>query len=730
MIVLSPCVLVSWRSSWGLPCCLVLLFLACFGGPTIAFGRLQGKVLATASERWTDSAIQKDRKTASSDFDRSVDEERPPLDDEVRGLLIPSTTATPQRFFDRSDFTSTNKALLSAPPAPPSAYRSTELSSVLIAVDDVGDGFGNLIRGGTGATGLFTNYVLTEDIKRALASPGSGGGPRRASDFSGFPMKSLTCRTSLSAFGDFSKKTGIQYVIPTGVDDSIALASMLAESRRSVSGPLAGVFALVAEDPGLYRVLDHKWLCDQLLRGGSMMSTAEKVPLKHRGEAAMATSFPRLPGLSSSIDHSSDSLGVVPRSPSWAGSWGEDGGGEQEGEILLPETLPIREDTLEDCYRLIAEAVRQGVPAFVKVAFGTWGGEGVTKVGSVREFEAAVRKMGEEKKAAEQEKCKQGFLAACGGGEGGIVRGCCSSPRGGKENVSEKLGEFVVSSTSGNSRSSSAPGEENIYPLLEEDVAIVSEHPLSRGHPSTPRQDRLPLQSADTPPDQQHLILQKGVPGEVIECHAIYWRGELVSAHMTRTNEEVVKHISAHSFDLSLGAWSPAAMFQAKQLPTNFALNDENARDHLVTALQRIGRASRRSWEGSSAEGSPKNAGSTNTGYTGMMNVEFIIPKDQKTDTFVIDPVLGPTLLEINPRFGGFIHGAIGSGLLEDYMNLLVAAGAGAAAERVGPSALPPREEWPLIRSDNHVPPSDMLSHNPLGFHVRNLARLFSVRSL
>lgn len=103
------------------------------------------------------------------------------------------------------------------------------------------------------------------------------------------------------------------------------------------SNKSAQLKALVCKDPELYRILDDKWRCDQLLR-----------------------EFPA------------------------------------RKLLELPETVLIKESeekNVRQCRALLAECSGEEMPCFVKVAFGTSSGSGVVKVRSVCEFEDAVVKL-------------------------------------------------------------------------------------------------------------------------------------------------------------------------------------------------------------------------------------------------------------------------------------------------------------------------------------------------
>jgi len=207
------------------------------------------------------------------------------------------------------------------------------------------------------------------------------------------------------------------------------------------------------------------------------------------------------------------------------------------------------------------------------------------------------------------------------------------------------------------------------------------------------------LQPADTAGEEQRLILQQGHPGDVHAGQAIFFQGELVACYLTKENPEMIHCLGAHRTDMMLGRWAPGA--KGRTLKIQLPVGDDRARNALLSALLRIGAA---------------------TGYTGMMDAEFLISRDPATGAMVGDEA---TLLEINARFAGAIHSTLGSGFIQDYMGLLAALAAGAPSRD-----LPLRSQWPLIRSDGHEPQSDFLEHNPIGWSLRNLGQLATLRHL
>jgi len=208
-----------------------------------------------------------------------------------------------------------------------------------------------------------------------------------------------------------------------------------------------------------------------------------------------------------------------------------------------------------------------------------------------------------------------------------------------------------------------------------------------------------PLQPADTPGSEQHLILQEGHPGDVHEGQALFYKGQLVSCYLTRENPEVIDCLGEQRTEMSLGRLAPGA--KEKTLSLQLPLTDDRTRDAMLNALHCIGVAAE---------------------YTGMVGVEFIIARDPETGVMTDDEA---TVLEINARFSGGIHSTMGSGMIQDYMGLLAA-----VAHGVPDDKLPGHNDWPLVRSDGHIPQSDFLKYNPVGWHLRNLDQLLSVRHM
>merc|ERR1719401_2884063 len=157
--------------------------------------------------------------------------------------------------------------------------------------------------------------------------------------------------------------------------------------------------------------------------------------------------------------------------------------------------------------------------------------------------------------------------------------------------------------------------------------------------------------------------------------------------------------LGSHRTSMMLGRLAPGAKERALSL--QLRVDDGRARNAILAALQRVGAA---------------------TGYTGVVGAEFLINRDPATGVMTDDQA---TLLEINARFSGGIHSTLGSGFIQDYMGLLAALAAGTP----GPD-LPLRGQWPLVRSDGHEPQSDFLAYNPVGWSVRNLGQLATVRHM
>jgi len=206
-------------------------------------------------------------------------------------------------------------------------------------------------------------------------------------------------------------------------------------------------------------------------------------------------------------------------------------------------------------------------------------------------------------------------------------------------------------------------------------------------------------QPADTSGAEQQLILQQGHPGDVHEGQAIFYRGELVACYLTKENPEMIHSLGEHRTAMTLGRLAPGA--RGRTLKLQLCVDDERTRNAMLSALHRIGAA---------------------TGYTGMMGAEFVISRDPATGVMTDDEA---TLLEINARFSGGIHSTLGSGFIQDYMGLLAAQVAGTPSRD-----LPLRSEWPLVRSDGHEPQSDFLKYNPVGWSLRNLGQLATVRHM
>jgi len=206
-------------------------------------------------------------------------------------------------------------------------------------------------------------------------------------------------------------------------------------------------------------------------------------------------------------------------------------------------------------------------------------------------------------------------------------------------------------------------------------------------------------QPPGTPGEEQVLILQVGHPGDVFEGQAIFFEGELVACYITRENPDMIHDLGNHRTDMMLGRWAPSA--KENTLRLQLRVEDERTRNAIVSALHRIGAA---------------------TGYTGVVGAEFLINRDPVTGVMIDEQA---TLLEVNARFSGGIHSTLGSGFIQDYTGLLAAVVAGTPSRD-----LPLRNQWPLVRSDGHEPQSDFLAHNPLGWSVRNLGQLATVRHM
>jgi len=276
-----------------------------------------------------------------------------------------------------------------------------------------------------------------------------------------------------------------------------------------------------------------------------------------------------------------------------------------EHGVAQPRTLPVRADTADACRELVEENAARGNPCFVKRTFDTCAGDGVVKVTSFVEYQAALKR---------------------------LSGGCGAQPCG-------TLGET------------------------------------------------------------QQLILQQGHPGDVHEGQAIFYKGELVACYLTKENPEMIANLGEHRKAMMWGRLAPGAKDKSSKL--QLSVEDERTRDAMLSALHRIGGA---------------------TGYTGMIGAEFVISRDPQTGVMTDDEA---TLLEINARFSGGIHSTLGSGFIQDYMGLLAA-----LVEGTPSCALPLRNEWPLVRSDGHEPQSDFLAYNPMGWCVRNLGQLATVRHM
>jgi len=185
------------------------------------------------------------------------------------------------------------------------------------------------------------------------------------------------------------------------------------------------------------------------------------------------------------------------------------------------------------------------------------------------------------------------------------------------------------------------------------------------------------LQPAETPASLQDLILQEGDLGVVFASQAIFHQGHLVSCYFTQVDPAILPMLCNLRKEMLLGRWNP----HRKRLPPNLRANwlkgtsdiCPDATQQMIGVLQRLGAA---------------------THYTGMMDVEFFISlglSGRITSGSVA------TVLEVNPRFSGFLQATIGSGFIEDYMQLLTRHVQGDVERYLG-------EDWPRIRSKNHQP--------------------------
>merc|ERR1712217_153481 len=201
------------------------------------------------------------------------------------------------------------------------------------------------------------------------------------------------------------------------------------------------------------------------------------------------------------------------------------------------------------------------------------------------------------------------------------------------------------------------------------------------------------LQSADTPDCEVKIIFQEGHPGLIFGSQSIFYKGEMVSTYVWKENQELIGDLAGSASAFILGSWS----MSKEDVVSEFKVENKTHRDALVQTLQKIGKAAN---------------------YTGMMDVEFLISMD---DSLAGDD---PFILEFNPRFSGGVHCSVGSGFLEDYMDLLYA-----VCEGTPESDFPNRESWPLIRSDAHTPNSRLKDFNPLKFYL-NFKRMWQVCSI
>lgn len=204
-------------------------------------------------------------------------------------------------------------------------------------------------------------------------------------------------------------------------------------------------------------------------------------------------------------------------------------------------------------------------------------------------------------------------------------------------------------------------------------------------------------QPADTVGATQHIIVQAGHPGRICCCQNIFYKGNLVSLYVTKENEAMIGQLGNLRLEMAMGTWSA----YNGDLSMSFKLDlddpsDRNVRDQATAVMTKVGRM---------------------LNYTGMLEVEFIIEDDP-------DAVLN--VLEFNPRFSGACHDYVGSGMVQDYMNILgMIATTGDDTNKVMQ-----RASMTHIRSDTHKPKGNFKDYNAVKFYMPQPVTILNLRKI
>ena len=206
-------------------------------------------------------------------------------------------------------------------------------------------------------------------------------------------------------------------------------------------------------------------------------------------------------------------------------------------------------------------------------------------------------------------------------------------------------------------------------------------------------------QPADTADKDVHIILQAGNPGIICTGQAIFYKGEMLSGYITRENMELISKLHEYKLAFSIGEWNPTK----EDLTFSFKLDlndpfERKIRDQGIEIMKKAGKA---------------------VNYTGMFEVEFIIEESPDAEVNV---------LEFNPRFSGAAHGYTGSGIVQDYMQLI---GLMATTKDDAETITSTMDLGNVrVRSDPHVPQSDLKAYNATKFYMVQLEVMVFLRRM